>query len=199
MQKCRAYITFGQLINAAPKLKSDLSNLNNLSSTPIQYTAVQANIALNNNDTVAILDSGAAVSILSHDMAKKIGCNIGKNSITSITSINSDKQQSLGIAKNVTVEANGCKSSVNFVVMNQPPTPVLLGINWFHSVNGILDFKKSQLTIEFNNSKTIIPISIAKYTKNIYSCRTRQTSMPKRVTKTNFYQIRRRFISIYKY
>lgn len=95
-------------------------------------------------------------------MAKKIGCNIDDSSKTSITGINNDSQQSVGIAKNVTINANGCLADIDFVVLHNAPTHVVLGISWFHEVNGILNFKKSQIDMEYNNTTFTLPFNISK-------------------------------------
>ena len=110
IKKQKADITFGQLFQAVPKLRSELSRslrtpqTRRTKKTPqaeqlnaeIRSTAMYCKASINGRSFPIIIDSGAAGSIVSKGLLDKLGVKIPRKSSVVIINVNGQKTSPLG-------------------------------------------------------------------------------------------------------
>ena len=81
--------------------------------TPVKY-----NIKLRNRPYQAIIDSGAAISMISHQVVKELGLKIKAPSTSLIISATGPSTRPLGIIKDLSVEIKGVIIPLDVEVMS---------------------------------------------------------------------------------
>ena len=72
-----------------------------------KFTATNCNVKINGIPIVAILDSGAATSVMTHKLMKNIGEEISQPSNVIISTVSGETIRSLGIVEEAQINVNG--------------------------------------------------------------------------------------------
>jgi hypothetical protein len=96
--------------------------------TQLPYTTpVKCNIRIQNNPYQAIIDSGAAVSMIAHDIVKELGLKIQQASSSLIVSAIGTSTRPLEIIKDLPVEIEEVTISITVEVVPATSYSLLLG------------------------------------------------------------------------
>ena len=168
LQNCRANITFEQLMELAPTCRAEIATYSNPESvsfakeSPQSFTAVTVVANIENVEIPVVLDSGAALSLITLETAKKLNYPIETSHCTPIIGIHNTTCNSVGIVRNAHLKIAGCPTYVDLVVVSSCPTSIILGTSWFYEYGAILDFSKSQVTLSSGHKNYCAPIQVFK-------------------------------------
>jgi predicted aspartyl protease len=87
----------------------------------------------NGLETEAILDTGAAVTLISEELLEALDINVDSSNPTEILMANSSKVTAVGITEPITVEVSDSKAVISALVMPMKHSQILLGMDWFHA------------------------------------------------------------------
>src|SRR5260363_303306 len=125
--------------------------------TPTYTTLVKCNIKLQGKPYHAVIDSGAAVSMISHQFVKELGLKIEAPSTSLIVSAAGSSVRPLGIIKNLPIEIEGTTIPLDVEVMNATSYSLLLGNDWSQKVDASYNWKNKAYTLRWNKKKIHVP------------------------------------------
>ena len=116
---------------------------------PKKTTAMRCHIRIKGNPVVAILDSGAAVSIITAKLMRKLGLHIQKPSKTIVVTANENRTKALGIILDVKITIQDIIIPINLQVIESMDETLLFGTDWFNKSRAKLDFENNTLNIRY--------------------------------------------------
>src|SRR5436190_920603 len=168
-------LTMGQATNMMPQLRTEMrkaftrkyvkeGEANFISSDEDEETTTAAKINLRVNGKVqtAVVDSGAATSIITTAVQKRLGLEITSPSNLMVVTANGARTKSLGIVNNVSLSIGKLKINASFEVLESKDEIFILGNKWLRKVEAKMDYKQSTLTITYNNGIEHIPFTYTK-------------------------------------
>ena len=168
LQNTKANITFAQLFDIAPTVRQEFATIESTSANFATlnddqvYTAVTTTAIIGNQEVLVVLDSGAALSIMTVEMAKRLNLPIETAHGPPIIGVHNSKTPSAGIIRDVSITVAACTTRINFIVVKACPAHIILGTNWCRQTNAIMDFGKSTVTIHCGDQVFTIPITMQK-------------------------------------
>ena len=115
----------------------------------------------------AVLDSGANCSIMSKNIAKKLGLEIDTNKPASLEGV-ATESDTIGWVYNVPISIGFFTLVDDFIVVDDNKPALLLGTPWLDRAQAMIDFQSRVLYIR--NSTDVffnVPISVHKTKKNL--------------------------------
>src|SRR2546423_762764 len=125
-------------------------------------TAARCDIYINNEKLFAVINSGAATSIMTKKLMDKLGYKINELSKLTIITANGSRIRSLGKINRVPLELEDEFIPTTFQVLDSVDDTLILGNDWLQKVQAVLNWKKGTLTIHGANAPLITPI---RYTR----------------------------------
>jgi Aspartyl protease len=115
----------------------------------------------------AVLDSGANCSIMSLNIAKKLGLDIDTNRPTSLEGV-ATESDTIGWVYSVPVSIGFFTLVTDFIVIDDNKPALLLGTPWLDKAQAMIDFQSRILYIRNSNDLLFnVPISVHKTKKNL--------------------------------
>ena len=130
-------------------------------------TAVQCHVRIKSNPVKAIVDTGAAVSIMTKPLMKKLGLRIDSPSKIIVVIANGKKERALGQIHNVSLVIQGILASVTLQIIDSSNETLLLGTDWCLMTNAKVDFEYKELKINYKGKRAIAEISMEGIRKDI--------------------------------
>ena len=117
----------------------------------------------------AILDSGAECSIMSHDIAKRLGLKIDESEKYDLSGAATKTTESIGMTPELSIAfAPRCILHEKFVVVHYGKKPLLAFSNPFIKKHKcIMDWDKDELKIPLNGKEFIIPVTMHRVTNKV--------------------------------
>jgi hypothetical protein len=153
---------------------TDLNRENTLPK-PINYiTPVKCYIDIQDQTLPAIIDSGAAVSMISHQTVKDLGLKIEEPSTSLIVAATGTTSRPLGIIRNLPIRVQGKLIPLDVEVVPATSYSLLLGNDWSKKVEANYNWKTCQYTIYWKGKKIVLDTSYeqTKPTKKQPTCTT---------------------------
>jgi hypothetical protein len=147
-----------EMLKRATQKDANLVESNNQYRT----TAMKCHIRIKNNPVVAVLDSGAAVSIITKSLMKKLGLEIQESSKVVVTTANGDKSRALGQIKNLPIVIQTIAVPITLQVIESTEDTLLLGTDWFNKARATLNFDDQTLQIRYMGKVVVIPTNHVK-------------------------------------
>jgi hypothetical protein len=122
-----------------------------------KVVAVRSNVIVNDTIINAIIDTGAALNIITSKLLDTLGLEIEESSKTRFIIANGEKQASLGKTQ-IDIEINDWIISTNVEVIESRKKELLLGTQFLAKMDGMIDLEKRQLTLKTNDGNIITPI-----------------------------------------
>ena len=119
-------------------------------------TAMRCHIRIKGNPVVAILDSGAAVSIITAKLMKRLGLQISGPSKTIVITANGSRSKALGVIENVKITIQDIIIPINLRVIESQEETILLGTDWFNKSRAKLDFENNTLNVRYLGKRATI-------------------------------------------
>lgn len=114
---------------------TEINHMTNVGhSGKCQTTAAKYHVRIQGNPIVAILDSRAAVSIITNRLRRKLGLGIDATSKVVVVTANGQKKRALGQIKEVKLIVQGILIPTPLQVIESPDETLLLGTDWFKIV-----------------------------------------------------------------
>ena len=104
----------------------------------INSSLLKTKIKINNNQTLAVFDTGASVSVISEDLANKLNIRYVQSN-EPITIANGQNILPVGITELLTIEVSGYICNLKMTVMKIKRIPILLGMDWMIETRAIID------------------------------------------------------------
>jgi hypothetical protein len=166
----QARITFGQLIEIAPKCKAELARgIRKPAARKVHFsdiesegnprsTAMYCNAMVRGVKVHLIIDSGAAGSIVAHHFLTELGMNIDQPSTTSMINVNGEKKVPMGEVLNFPITVQGIEVPINMVVTEAETYSVIVGNDWLRKVKANIDYKTSTMTMNWKGKEIRVPV-----------------------------------------
>ena len=122
-------------------------------------TAVCCYVRIKGNPVVAILDSGAAVSIITRKLMKKVGLSIDEQSNTVVVIANGERTRALGQVKKAQIAIQNLLIPISLQVIDSQDETLLLGTDWFRKTHASLDFGTNQIRLRYLAKTITVPVT----------------------------------------
>jgi len=130
-----------------------------------RFTSTRGRAKIEDVEIEAIIDSGAAISVITRGLMEELGYKINKPSKMVMVTADGKKSRSLGKIINIKLTLEGVDTSTNVEVMESAESTdrtLILGNDWLNRVNANIDYEKGKLNIKGKNGYENIPISFFK-------------------------------------
>src|SRR5437763_1875481 len=95
-----------------------------------------------------IIDTGAAVSVVTNQFLEKLGIDIEESSDMYILDVNGRKKRALGIVKDIQITVQQkCKTKLKMQVTDSNTYQVILGNDWLINVYGIINIPAEEIVL----------------------------------------------------
>lgn len=123
-------------------------------------TAVKCAVRIKGDPVYAILDSGAAVCVITKSLARKLRLEITKPSNTIVVTADGTRNRALGQIEKVPIVIQTLLIPTTFHVIDSKDETLLLGTDWFRRTRAVLDFNNKSVQLTFLAKTILAPISI---------------------------------------
>ncbi|CAG8455607.1 13803_t:CDS:1 [Acaulospora morrowiae] len=132
---------------------------------PQRTSAARYNMKIRNKPVVAVLDSGAAVSIMSKKLLTKLRLQISEPSNAVVITANRTRERALGKLKDIALQIGRITVPTDFQVIESTEEMILLGMSWFKKLRACLYFNEQKLIITHKEESIELPIHQEKEVK----------------------------------
>ena len=122
-------------------------------------TAVRCTIQINHSNVQAILDSGAAISIITSSLVKRLHLKIDEPSKIIINMANGKRARALGKINTVKMTIGSIRMPITLQVIESPDENLLLGTDWFKRTKAILNFDERKVKFRYLTKSASVPIT----------------------------------------
>ncbi|PKC52821.1 hypothetical protein RhiirA1_404711, partial [Rhizophagus irregularis] len=164
----QARITFGQLLEVAPKCRSELIRgirkpivrKINLREQEIgeTATALYCDAMIKGTEIPLIIDSGAAGSIVSCQLLKDLKIPIDRLSTTMMINVNGERKRPLGEVLNFPITIQDITVPINVVVTEAESYAAIVGNDWLSKVRANIDYETAAMNITWEEQTISVPI-----------------------------------------
>jgi len=127
-----------------------ISEANYIELGPQRKTvAMRCHVNIKGQQVIAVLDSGAAVSIITAKLMRKLGLRIDRDSKTIVVTANGAREKALGTIINVKITLQNIAIPIDLQVIESKDETLLLGTDWFTKARANLDFDNYTLKIRY--------------------------------------------------
>jgi predicted metal-dependent hydrolase len=107
-----------------------------------QATAARCVMEVDDHPISVVIDSGAAASIITKKLMKKLGYIIDQSSKLVIVAVNGEKTRALGEIMDFPLKVKGIHFTHNIQVIDSSDEILILRNDWLTKVNANLDWKE---------------------------------------------------------
>jgi hypothetical protein len=165
-------ITVQQLLKLCPKEKSkvvkalqrprDIATNLSYNEPGIEIAPLKCYININGSKIKAIVDSGAAGTILSRHAMEQIGYQIEETTNRNIISANGNRNKTLGKIKDLPIQIEDNVIPIDVEVMETNAYNILIGNDWLSKADATYNWKNHQLTVNWRNKTTEVYATYAR-------------------------------------
>lgn len=168
LQQQKANITYGQLIQLSPQVRSDLARgIRKPTMRSAKFmdqpnnrtpTALYCDASINGVEVPLILDSGAAGSIVSRQLLNNLGMHIERPSTSVMINVNDERKRPLGEVTNFPVTIKGATIPVDAVVVEADSYGLIVGNDWFLKAKAKVDWETLTLIFKWDGKSFEVPV-----------------------------------------
>jgi hypothetical protein len=169
-------LTIGQAAHLSPKYRAGLqraakrsytrneeSEANYLGSDDDETTtAAKVTLRIDGRAQTAIVDSGAATSIITKSLANRLGYNINRPSKIVVVTANGARIRSQGVIDKMPLTIGKLKIPASFQVLESKDEVLILGNEWLREANATISWENSTITVRKEAQIARIPITFTK-------------------------------------
>ncbi|KAI9328924.1 hypothetical protein BD770DRAFT_416750 [Pilaira anomala] len=133
-------------------------NYNESTKDDIESTAVYSRFIISNIEIKTLVDCGASKTCMSKALVDSLGFQIDGPSNSVFTLGNGTKHASMGVIYEVPIKAAGIVIPCTVEVLAVMPIPLLIGTNWLHRANAVINFPKKIMKIRYKQRSATVPI-----------------------------------------
>ncbi|OMJ08794.1 hypothetical protein AYI69_g10929 [Smittium culicis] len=173
-------LSYSQLLQVAPSVRSeliglckkqDVKELSNVESEVSNNTNCRGIVKIFDDRHWAVLDTGAACSVMSTALLKEIGLEVDSDSYQTVITADGTRHTTLGTVTQIPIEIANYKFPCDILIMDLDKPILILGTEWFSKYNAVLDLKSKELILE----KPDVDVVLKLY-----------TSKPKRIVRDEY-------------
>ncbi|RHZ77812.1 hypothetical protein Glove_172g9 [Diversispora epigaea] len=135
----------------------------------LKTTALKCNVAVGVYTVPTIVDSGAAISIVTRDAMEQLGYEIEEASKSIILPATGKKTQPLGVIRDLPITIQGQTIPIDVEVIDAATYSLLLGNNWLMKANASYNWSDQELTLRWRGKTLTVPANCSKETKEEFS------------------------------
>ena len=167
-----AGLSVGQAAHLIPKYRSGLAasvrrtrnknkeaDTNYVDANEHKTTAMKCEILVGREAVTAVVDSGAATSIITKSLMKKLNYSPNKPSKLVIVTANGARIKALGEVSNLPININYLKIPTNVQVLESKDDVLILGNDWLNKVKANINWHEQTLTIYFKGRRERLAIT----------------------------------------
>src|SRR4051812_38312432 len=150
------------IVKIKPEYVIEENHINKLELNPSQKpqtSSAYIQVVLNGQNFSAIADTGAAKTVVSHDITIMLKWLINSTKHRSVTIANGKETLTLGVVKEVPFTIAGCTICVDTLVIDTHTYDIILGNDWLLKAKARIDISAQKLQIEQYGQKYVVPIS----------------------------------------
>ena len=156
-----ANVKIGQMLQY-PDQKRNLTKILKRSATPSNYvetgeekrtTAAKCYVRIKGNPVAAVLDSGAAVSIITEKLRRQLGLRTETPSNIIVITANGTKQRALGEIHSVGIAVKNLLIPMKLRVIDSTESNLLLGTDFFEKTQAQWDFKTCNIKLRYEGQE----------------------------------------------
>src|SRR6185312_11320162 len=125
-------------------------------------TAARCEVQVDGEPLSVVIDSGAAASILTKKLMKKLGYSIDRKSKLVIITANGEKVHSLGEIAALPITIGRMTVETPVQVLDSTDEVFILGNDWLNRMNAVLDWKQGKLSVTGRNTTVTVPVICTK-------------------------------------
>lgn len=118
---------------------------------------MKTQVTINDKDVETIIDSGAAISVITEKLRKELKIPITRKSNVTCTLANGEKIASLGKI-HIEIIIGGMIAPITLDVIESGQKEIIIGNNTLDDWNAVIDYKERMLNIEDDEEIVSIPI-----------------------------------------
>ncbi|OLY79262.1 hypothetical protein AYI68_g6672 [Smittium mucronatum] len=170
-----ANISLAQLLQVSPEIRYELnrlckkaedsSNINYIEKNPV-VTNCKALVKIFGKRYWAIIDTGAACSVITKPLLEKLGIGADYNSNQVIITADGNRHSTYGHVVDVPIEISSYTFNADLLIMNQDKDVLILGVDWLKSHNGVVDIKNDELIFPKDNYEVVLSLSTQSIEKD---------------------------------
>jgi hypothetical protein len=159
-----ANVKIGQMLRY-PDQRRNLTKILKRSPTPSNYietgeekrtTAAKCYVRIKGNPVAAVLDSGAAVSIITEKLRRQLGLKTETPSNIIVITANGTKQRALGEIHSVGIAVKNLLIPMKLRVIDSTESNLLLGTDFFEKTQAQWDFKTCNIKLRYEGQEVDI-------------------------------------------
>ncbi|RHZ85474.1 hypothetical protein Glove_65g24 [Diversispora epigaea] len=135
----------------------------------LKTTALKYNVAVGVYTVPTIVDSGAAISIVTRDAMEQLGYEIEEASKSIILPATGKKTQPLGVIRDLPITIQDQTIPIDVEVIDTATYSLLLGNNWLMKANASYNWSDQELTLRWQEKTLTILANCSKETKEEFS------------------------------
>ena len=179
LQNLPCGLTIGQAAHNIPKYRSGMvralrrtrekeaNYAEQHSDEDEQTTAAKCEVFINREPIIAVVDSGAATSIITDTLLNNLGYNIARSSKLIIVTANGHRVRALGAVDNLPIQLNNTIIASTVNVISSKDNVLILGNDWLKKVQAVINYNEQMVTIQHRGRVIKIPLTFTmnkKYT-----------------------------------
>src|SRR3954447_6462071 len=177
LQNLNSGLTVGQASHLSPKYRAGMrqavkrsyvqekeANLAE-SDEDDSTTAAKVTLRIAGKAQTAIIDSGAATSIITKALLDRLGYEVNKPSKLVVVTANGARTKSLGIVNNLPITLGKISTPTSFQVLESKDEVLILGNEWLRENKAIMDWKQFMLTIQEGQKVEKISVALTRTAK----------------------------------
>ena len=170
-------LTVGQASHSIPKYRAGLrramqrtrekldqeKEANFADSDEENVTAAKCVLRINGKAITAIVDSGAATSIMTKPLMKRLGYAPNRTSNVVVVTANGDRTRSLGIIDNVVISFRSeLRVRASFQALESKDEVLILGNDWLRDANAVMNWANKTLTVRIPTKTVSILVTFTR-------------------------------------
>ncbi len=132
-----------------------------------KITAIQCHVRIKSNPVKAIVDTEAAISIITKPLIKKLELRIDSPLKIIVVIANRKKERALGQIHNIPLVIQGILVPVTLQIIDSLNKTLQLGMDWYLMTNAKVDFEYKELKINYKGKRAVAKISIEGIRKDV--------------------------------
>ena len=122
-----------------------------------RVVAVRCDLTINNTTVKAVVDTGAATSIMTSSLLRQLNLEIEESSKTRFIIANGERQASLGKTE-IEIEINDWIIPMTVEIIENKKKELLLGTKFLAEMKGLIDLEEQTMTLKIDDQDISIPI-----------------------------------------
>ncbi|OMH79370.1 Retrovirus-related Pol polyprotein from transposon [Zancudomyces culisetae] len=164
LDKIYPKISLIQLLNSSPGLtaelvsicdKSNTAEINEIQLQPKKVTNCKAQVQIFGQNILAVVDTGAACSVVSSSMVEDWGLNVDENINQVIVTADGKRHAALGKVNKIPVKIASYIFPANLIVMNKNDGTLILGTDWLIQHKASINLRIPEIRFPIENAEVI--------------------------------------------